>query len=115
MKIKKRLYMSAGISIILVAILFSLVLVTSGRIAEGSKKHELLDDVRGAVAELDIVTYDYLLHREERMKQQWRSKYSSLAGILEEAAEGTELPKSIYAESELGEGTTFVVELPISK
>ena len=115
MNIKNKLYISAGISIVLVVALVSVVLVTSGRVAEESKKHELLDNVRGSVSELDIVTYDYLLHREERMKQQWRSKYSSLAGILEEAAEGTELPKSIYAESELGEGTTFVVELPISK
>ena len=86
MNIKSRLYMSAGISIILVVILLSLVLVTSGRIAEGSKKHELLDNVHGGVAELDILTYDYLLHREERMEQQWHSKYNSLAEILDEAA-----------------------------
>ena len=115
MKIKNKLYMSAGISIVLVVILVSMVLVTSGIIAEKNEEHLLLMNVRGAIAELDIITYDYLLHREERMKQQWRSKYSSLAGILEEAAEGTELPKSIYAKSALGEGTTFVVELPISK
>ncbi len=86
MNIKTRLYMSAGISIILVVILLSLVLVTSGRIAKGSKKHELLDNVRVGVAELDILMYDYLLHREERMEQQWHSKYNSLAEILDEAA-----------------------------
>lgn len=98
MNIKNRLYMSAGISIILVVILFSLVLVTSGRIAQGSKKHELLYAVRGGVSELDIITYDYLLHREKRMEQQWNSKYNSLAVVLEEAAtEGTELPESILA------------------
>ncbi len=78
--------MSAGISIILVVILLSSVLVTSGRIAEGSKKHELLDNVRVGVAELDILIYDYLLHREERMEQQWHSKYNSLAEILDEEA-----------------------------
>ena len=98
MNIKNRLYMSAGISIILVVTLFSLVLVTSGRIAQGSKKHELLYAVRGGVSELDIITYDYLLHREKRMEQQWNSKYNSLAVVLEEAtAEGTELPESILA------------------
>ena len=91
MKIKNRLYMSAGISIILVVILFSLVLVTSGRIAEGNKKHELLDSVRGGIAELDLVTYDYLLHREERMEQQWNLKYNSLGEILDEAAGEQEL------------------------
>ena len=96
MKIKNRLYMSAGISITLAVILFSLVLVTSGRIAEASKEHELLDDVRVGVLELDIVTYDYLLHREERMEQQWNSKYNSLAEILVKAEE--EEMKSIRAD-----------------
>jgi len=91
MNIKNRLYVSAGISIILVVILFSLVLVTSGRIAEGNKKHELLDSVRGGIAELDLVTYDYLLHREERMEQQWNLKYNSLREILDEAAGEQEL------------------------
>ncbi len=91
MKIKNRLYMSAGISIILVVIIFTLVLVTSGRIAEGNKKHELLDNMRVGIAELDIVTYDYLLHREKRMEQQWNSKYNSLGGILDEAAGEQEL------------------------
>jgi len=97
MNIKNRLYISAGVSIILVTILFSLVLVTSGRIAEESKKHELLDDVRSGVSELDIVTYDYLLHREKRMEQQWNSKYNSLVEILDKAAEEEEM-KSIRAD-----------------
>ncbi len=96
MKIKNRLYISAGISIILVVILFSLALVTSGRIAEGNKKHELLDNVRVGIAELDIITYDYLLHREKRMVQQWNSKYNSLGEILEKTEE--EVMKSIGAD-----------------
>ena len=86
MKIKNRLYMSAEISIILVAILVSLVLVTSGRIAEGDRKHLLLTNVSIGIAELDIVTYDYLLHREKRMEQQWNSKFNSLREILEKGA-----------------------------
>ena len=86
MKIKNRLYISAGISIVLVVILVSLVLLTSGRMAEGNKKQELLNSVRVGVSELDIVTYDYLLHREERMEEQWHLKYGSLGKILDKAA-----------------------------
>jgi len=96
MKIKNRLYISAGISIILVVILFSLALVTSGRIAEGNKRHELLDNMRVGIAELNIITYDYLLYREERMEQQWNSKYNSLGKILEKTEE--EVMKSIGAD-----------------
>ena len=91
MNIKHKLYLSAGISIILVAILISLVLVTSGRVAEGSKKHELLMDVRAGISELDLITYDYLLHREERMEQQWSLRYGSLGEILEKSVEEEEL------------------------
>jgi len=97
MKIKNRLYISAGISIALVIILLSLVFVTSGRIAEEDKKHELLNDVHTGISELDIVTYEYLLHHEKRMEEQWNLKYKSLGGILEEAEE-VELPESMRAD-----------------
>ena len=99
MKIKNRLYINAGISIVLVVALVSLVFVTSGRIAEESRKHELLDNVRSDVAELDILTYDYLLHREKRMKHQWNIKYDSLREILDGLAE-EEGMKSIRADYE---------------
>ncbi len=87
MNIKSRLYISAGVSIILVLILSSVVLVTSGRATEGNKKHELLHDVRVGISELDKVTYEYLLHREKRMEQQWHLRYDSLVEILEKAVE----------------------------
>ena len=87
MNIKNKLYMSAGISIVLVVALVSLVFVTSGRIAEENEKHQLLMDVYESVSELDIVTYDYLLHREERMENQWNIKHDSLGEILDGLAE----------------------------
>ncbi len=87
MNIKNKLYISAGISIVLVVALVSMVLVTSGRIAEENKKHQLLMDVYESVSELDIVTYDYLLHREERMEHQWNMKHDSLGEILDGLAE----------------------------
>ena len=53
--------------------------------------------MRGGVSELDIVTYDYLLHREKRMEQQWNSGYDSLGEILEKAAK-EEVMESIRAD-----------------
>ena len=93
MNIKNKLYMSAIITVVLVVIIFSLVLVTSNRIAEKSKQLELADEVHRAVSELDIVTYEYLLHHEERMEEQWNLRYSSMAEILE-----GEAMKSICAD-----------------
>ncbi len=97
MKIKNKLYISIGISVVLVVALVSMVLVTSGRVAEENKKHQLLMDVYESVSELDIVTYDYLLHREERMEYQWNIKHDSLGKILDGLAEEEGL-KSIRAD-----------------
>jgi signal transduction histidine kinase len=97
MNIKNRLYMSAGIAVILVVTLVSLVLVASGRIAEENEKHQLLMDVYKSISELDIVTYDYLLHREKRMENQWNMKHDSLGEILDGLAEEEGL-KSIRAD-----------------
>ena len=97
MNIKNKLYISAGISIVLVLILVSLVFVTSGRIAKENEKHQLLMDVYKSVSELDIVTYDYLLHREKRMEHQWNIKHDSLGEILDGLAEEEGL-KSIRAD-----------------
>ena len=97
MKIKNRLYVSAGISIFLVATLLSVVLVTSGRVTEANGKHELIENIHGGISELNLITYDYLLHREKRMKYQWNLKYKSLGKILDELAEEEEL-KSIHAD-----------------
>ena len=97
MKIKNKLYISIGISVVLVVALVSMVLVTSGRVAEENKKHQLLMDVYESVSELDIVTYDYLLHREERMEYQWNIKHDSLGKLLDGLAEEEGL-KSIRAD-----------------
>jgi len=97
MNIKTRLYISAGISIVLVVALVSMVLVTSGRIAEENKKHQLLMDVYESISELNIVTYEYLLHREKRMEHQWNIKHDSLGEILDGLVEEERL-KSIRAD-----------------
>ena len=94
MNIKSRLYLSAGISIFLVVVLVSIVSLSSGLITEENRKHRLLMDVYESVSELNIVTYDYLLHHEKRMKYQWNLKYKSIGKILNELAEEERL-KSI--------------------
>jgi len=87
MNIKNKLYVSAGISLFLVVALVSMVFVTSGRIAKENKKHQMLMDVYKSVSELDIVTYDYLLHREKRMERQRNIKHDSLGKILDGLAD----------------------------
>ena len=85
--IRSKLYISAGISIISVLILLWVHVVTSARITEQNKRHQLLDTVARDISELDLVTYDYLLHREKRMEQQWYLKYDSLGENLDKIEE----------------------------
>ncbi len=84
MKIRSKLFISAGISIIVAIMLISLVSVTSDRLAESNKEHEIFINVSNGMTELNSVTYDYLLHREKRMEEQWYSKYNSLKEVLDE-------------------------------
>ena len=83
MNIKKKLYISAVISITLIVVLVSIVLVTSGKVTKESNKHRLLMEVYESIAELNLITYDYLLYGEKRMEHQWNMNYDSLGVILD--------------------------------
>ena len=108
MKIKSKLYIDVGISILLFAAFVSVIAVTSRRIVEEDRRRGVANDVSTAISELDIVTYEYLIYHEQRMKKQWESKYESIAAILETAEAATvatdeEMIKSIGADySSLG-------------
>ena len=69
MKIRSRLYISAAISIVLSIILVVAVVLSSNEVNQEMEKHNLAMDMNTAVLELDLATYEYLLHPEERMEQ----------------------------------------------
>ena len=95
--IKSKLYASAGISIILVVLLFSVILVTTATIDKASDRHQALMQFQTGVSELDILSYQYLLYGEKRVKEQWYLKYQSLAESLEESPE-EETFKLVHAD-----------------
>jgi len=84
MKIRNTLYIGAGISVILAVIVVSVVFITSNKIAEKSKKHELGNNVHLGVSGLYIITCENLLYHEKRMEQQWRLRYDATARIIAE-------------------------------
>jgi len=94
-KIRNRLYISAAISIVLTIILVVAVVLSSNKVTQEMKKQNLAMDMNTAVLELDILTHEYLLHRENRMEQQWFLRYKSMEGILEEAARNIRVPLSM--------------------
>ena len=104
MKIRNKLYLNTGIIIILVIVLVSMIFITSYEIIRKSETRELLRNVYLGVSELNIITYEYLLHHEKRMKHQWSSKYKSLAHSLGKTTtivakrDEEELIKSLHAD-----------------
>ncbi len=64
MKIRNRLYISATISIVLATILVVTVVLSSNKVTQEMEKQSLAMDMNTAVLELDILTHEYLLHRE---------------------------------------------------
>ena len=98
MKVKTRLYLSSIISIGVVGALIFVVFLTSNRIAEETREHELLHDIQMATSELNMVLYEYLMHYEERMEQQWNSKYNSIIDVLRESERELEKREKIETE-----------------
>ena len=83
MKIRDRLLMTAGSCIILILIFSLMVYVSFNRVAEENERELIAQEIGHTVSELDIVMYDYLTYREERMTQQWISKYNISLEIIE--------------------------------
>ncbi|MFH0929296.1 MAG: ATP-binding protein [Candidatus Aenigmatarchaeota archaeon] len=89
MKIKNKLLIGIILSITFVVIVSSVMFLSNKEINKKNKEHQATDDIRLAVSELDIIMYEYLLYHEERMIQQWNSKYDSTAKTLAELEELT--------------------------
>ncbi|MBD3310630.1 HAMP domain-containing protein, partial [Candidatus Woesearchaeota archaeon] len=87
MKIRNQLLIGGGAVIILIVIFSAMVFTSFSQVTEESRKERIANRLYVSAAELDILMYDYLLHRQDRMKEQWRIKYSSLHDVLEEIEE----------------------------
>jgi len=94
MKIKSKLYLSAGITAFLAIILTLVLFLSSSRIIEATRQYDLARALQNEVLKSDLIIYEYLLHREKRMEEQWNTKYKSTAKLLKQT-ESKELFKGI--------------------
>lgn len=94
MRIKTKLYLSSFISIILITALIIVMIITSSKVAKKNEQRAASRQTLQAVSELDILTYEYLLHHEKRAEQQWDLRYASLGKSLAALvnSEGTASP-----------------------
>ena len=57
---------------------------SSQHIGNLSENVALAEEMHNGIFELNILTYDYLTHQEERAKIQWYLKYDSITKLLDE-------------------------------
>ncbi len=82
MKIKTMLQISAIFSMVMTIAIGLILFSTSQRVNRAIQKNILANKIVESVSELDVITYDYLLHREERPQAQWRLRHNSLTKLL---------------------------------
>jgi len=97
MKIKDKLNLGIGISFITTIILLVVILISSNTITKENRTHALSLEIYKAATELDSIQYEYLLHHEKRMEQQWNLRYKSIMDLIN-AAEKTKAIKSVEAD-----------------
>jgi len=82
MRIKTRIQLGIILSLVLAGTIGLLLFLGTRAVNEANRKAGIADQVAKGVAELKIVTHEYLLHPEERSLMQWRSRYISLSKLL---------------------------------
>jgi len=82
MRIKTRIQLGIILSLVLAATIALLLFLGTRAVNEASRLEGIAVEVIKGVAELKIVTHEYILHPEERSLMQWRSRYGSLSKLL---------------------------------
>ena len=82
MNIKTNLFLLSATFVILIITIGFIMFQTFVRINRDVEESHSVNKIIKDISELDIVTYEYLMHHETRMVQQWWLKYISLAKLL---------------------------------
>jgi len=84
MKIRTKLFLLSTTFVVLLVAIASLVFQifdrTDGQLARNRNVNRIVKDT----SELNGLTYEYMVHREKRMREQWWLKYDSLGKLLED-------------------------------
>ena len=83
MKIRTNLFLLSAIFVMLISALGFIVLQSFSQINREIKESNSANKMIKDIFELNIVTYEYFMHHEKRMWQQWMLKYDSLGKLLE--------------------------------
>ena len=82
MSIKTRLWINVILSIVIGIAVVSISLLSLQMQHRSDRKNHTTTEIVKAVAELEIITIEYLLHGGERAYKQWQQRHDSLAELL---------------------------------
>lgn len=82
MKLRIRLLLYAAFLILLVCTISIIVAISNQQVDKVAQKGLVADTLVREIFDLNALTNDYLLHREERAKIQWQKKYQSIKQLL---------------------------------
>ena len=95
MKIKTKLRLAA-ICLIVITIFVGLFLFfMAEQVDESLRRGEVARQIVKGASELNLITYDYLLHPGERPLKQWQLKHSSLSKLISNGGLGDDKEKVI--------------------
>lgn len=97
MKIIDRLNLIIKISFISAIILSIVVSINLNMLIKENRVNKLSHEIYEGVTELEIIKFEYLLHHEKRMREQWGLKYKSVMDLID-TIEKEESIKSIEAD-----------------
>ncbi len=98
MKIKNRLRTITIFSIFAISLMGLLVLLTHKKINKEIEDDDLVSLLVREINELEILSYEYLLHPVQRVKPQWESKQLSIIEKIRILEESTDHPKDILTD-----------------
>ena len=92
-KLALNILLMLGLSLVIIVVLTA----TSRRIDEAAAKGELADRIVLGAADMNTITYDYVMNPSERARRQWELKHASLGDIITNAALAKEEQRAILA------------------
>lgn len=106
MNIRTRLYVNACLSVATAVVVGVTLLSSYVHVKRALSQGRAVSEIAKGVFELSILTNDYLLHRERRAEEQWRTRHSSLreelsAIALEKPDEQSVLRRMRLAHSDM--------------
>jgi|GEM_PF-6172149 len=82
MTLKNKLLFSTAVAALLVTIACTLLLTSSGRVTQASKDVTQANEIVNTVSQVRFLTFEYLLHHNQRSLEQLHSKEEALGPLL---------------------------------